>query len=131
MAFNFGFSTGGVSNPTAWNNNQINGFGVNFGQGGFSQGNLHTGDITSGQTTTSEGGHTKQDASAQFTIPVALMNLGSIGQTDYYYGDFYGNRFNLQNLESLGLRDFYGNRFNLQNLGSVGQRDFYGNRFNL
>ena len=108
MAFNFGFSTGGVSNPTAWNNNQINGFGVNFGQGGFTQGDLHTGDITSGQTSTGEGGQTKQDASAQFTIPVALMNLGSMGQRD-----FYGNRFNLQNLGSLGQRDFYGNRFNL------------------
>ena len=56
MAFNFGFATGGVSGSGAWNNNQINGYGVNFGNGGFTQGNIYTGDITSGQTDSAEGG---------------------------------------------------------------------------
>ena len=51
---------------------------------------MFTGDITSGQTGNAEGGQAKQDASAQFTIPVALMNLGSMEQRD-----FYGNRFNI------------------------------------
>ena len=63
MAFNFGFATGGVSGSGAWNNNQINGYGVNFGNGGFTQGNIYTGDITSGQTDSAEGGQSKQDAS--------------------------------------------------------------------
>ena len=72
---------------------------------------MFTGDITSGQTGNAEGGQAKQDASAQFTIPVALMNLGSMEQRD-----FYGNRFNLQNLRQKSMNEIYGSRFNLQNL---------------
>jgi len=46
MAFNFGQSTGGVSNPNAWNNNVINGYSVNYGNGGMTMGDIYTGSIT-------------------------------------------------------------------------------------
>ena len=55
---------------------------------------MYTGGIINDQTGNATGGEITQTASGDFTIPIpALMNLGSIGQRD-----FYGNRFNLQNL---------------------------------
>ena len=45
MAFNFGSATGAVSNPGAFNNNVVNSYGVNFGNGGYKTGNLYTGNI--------------------------------------------------------------------------------------
>lgn len=45
MALNFGTATGGVSNPSGWNQNVINGYNVNFGHGGLRMGDIKTGDI--------------------------------------------------------------------------------------
>jgi hypothetical protein len=56
MAFNFGTATGGVSAPSGWNNNVVNAFGVNFGNGGYTMGNIYTGDINNSQTSSATGG---------------------------------------------------------------------------
>ena len=56
MAFNFGQSSGGVSNPNAWNNNVINGYSVNFGSGGMKMGDIYTGNISNDQTSSATGG---------------------------------------------------------------------------
>jgi hypothetical protein len=41
----FGSATGAISSPSAWNNNVVNNFAVNYGNGGLNQGDIHTGDI--------------------------------------------------------------------------------------
>ena len=45
MGMSFGSATGAISSPSAWNNNVVNVFGVNFGNGGYIMGDIYTGDI--------------------------------------------------------------------------------------
>ena len=50
MGLNFGSSTGGVSNPSAFNNQVIYNMPVNFGKGGINQKDIYTGNIGNEQT---------------------------------------------------------------------------------
>ena len=83
MAFNFGQSSGGVSGPSGWNNNVINGGSVNFGNGGMHMGNIYTGNIGNNQEAHSTGGTLDQKATAdfKFTMPgmEGMPEMGGMG----------------------------------------------------
>ena len=93
MAFNFGWSTGGVSNPSAWNEHKIHNNAVNFGSGGIRQGNIGTGDINNDQTSEATGGQLDQTADFKMDMPmpmlvnlqdVQIINLSQLSEADLY-----------------------------------------------
>ena len=77
MAFNLGQSTGGVSNPNAWNNNVINGYSVNYGNGGMTMGDIYTGSITNDQKSEATGGQLSQTADAKFDFTGGMGGAGA------------------------------------------------------
>ena len=57
MAFNFGQAGGGISAPSALNDNSIHNNPVNFGSGRIKQGNIRTGHIKNRQRSHAKGGY--------------------------------------------------------------------------